>query len=224
MSPGLRTTTLAGILLLSITAFQSEHAIAFGQQWRPMSGLELGPGGAHQRLAPAPAFRPWPATRPSRYRHMRQQPLAPQPRGWQGWRISAGPAPQMRRAANGHVPSGNRPDIGPRHVYPPGAYTDLRQAHGGPRGLPPGQMTGFAGMPPVAAMQRRMPRLGHGFRGAGPRAAAAFRPAIYGHSNSVARVDSGGRDLGRNRPVLPGWATTYRETDHAGSCLWCRGG
>lgn len=310
MSPGLRTTTLGGILLLSITAFQSEHAIAFGQQWRPMSGLEPGPGGAHQRLGPAPAFRPWPATRPARYRHMPQQPLAPQPPGWQGWRTSAGPAPQMRHAANGYVRSANRPlprfnptmiaatapartypskgfarashsppplfsrqyawrpasrpwvarapaalhmmrpavglgasyaaqrlavsrvpvpgswrpDIGPRHVYPPGAYTDFRRAHGWPRGLPPGQVAGFAGMPPMAAMQRGMPRPGHGFRGAGPRAAAAFRPATYGRSNSVARVDSGGRDLRRAQPVLPGWATTYRETDHAGSCLWCRGG
>ena len=104
MSPGLRTTTLGGILLLSITAFQSQTAIAFGQQWRSMSGHEPGPGGAHQRLAPA------------------------------------------------------------------------------------------------------------------------FRPATYGRSNLVARVDSGGRDSGRNRPVLPGWAATYRETNHAGSCLWCRGG
>mgnify|MGYP001822654496 FL=1 len=82
----------------------------------------------------------------------------------------------------------------------------------------------FAGFNPAAnAMHRGSWRPGGQMRGAVPLNVAAFRPVSHGRGESASGVPAS-EGFHRARDALPGWVTSYQETDYAGACGWCDGG
>ena len=164
--------------------------------WRPA---------VQPRLLPVPAtvaWMPYPARLNPHYAHYRQPPaVVPMQGSW-------------------------RPD--PRQfAYQTSAYAgEQRSARWAPRHpvVPGPHVVRFAGFNPTAnAMHRGSWRPGGQLRGVAPLNVTAFRPASHGRGESALGAPATGA-FHRARDALPGWMTSYQETDYAGACGGCAGG
>ncbi len=173
------------------------------------------------RPPPAPQYRAGPAAAPRHY--WQRMPTAPRrlgfrpadPRGlpaYGSWRpvrqANAAAAGAANSPAPGYTP-GLRGDLGHNGaVFPAG----LREA---PVGLSPTSLRAtYRNWRPVTRGQA-LPS----------RSATAFRPMGYGRAAvNTRRVASNTSPMSAaSRARLPGWATTYQDTNDGGLCSWCGG-
>lgn len=177
-----------------------------------------------------------------------QMPLFARQFAWrpadQPWRTGVAPVAQAQRYPTQSAPQmvgfrpaqpGYAPALGswrPAPVYAasyPG-YRAPSYALGGARDLLPSRVPSR----PVATVSLAEPRYAAATRGhwrpdlaaAVPwRNGNAFRPAAYGRS-VASRTEVPARqpeNFGFTQDQLPGWVTTYQESQFSGSCSWCSG-
>jgi hypothetical protein len=213
------------------------------QYWRP--GFQaVGPGTSSWMAPPAMMARPWRQPPPGLAQRLDYRPPpAPQHRGgaravprqhWQ--RLPT--APQrlgFRPAGPRGLPSyGSWRPVGQANAaagaaHPPtSGYTPRLRAHLGHNGdvFRAGPAAAPVGLSPTSLRATyRNWRPVTGGEALPPRSASAFRPMGYGRAavdtRSVASNTHPLSAAGRAR--LPGWATTYQDTNDGGLCSWCGG-
>lgn len=177
--------------------------------------------------------------------YARQFAWAPAEQPW-----IAAPSPRQPRYGVQMAPrmTGFRP-TGPAYAATSGSWRPSAHAASSPRGRYASRAAVYtAGRQPALAVQgasgwrsvdsrlagtdRALPAAARGHwrpdlaaAGNAWQAGAAFRPAAYGRTSGfddrTASYSGGGNGFTRDK--LPGWVTTYQDTDDGGACTWCGG-